>query len=167
MSRAPIAFEAVYSSENRRLAGRAFRDYQFKRYGLLMIAACVINAIGLAFVLWSGAKLGATVYFLVFVVAMGPLWLLYEYFLGPRMYEAKLGLVLAPAGQVIVGSEAVTLPGRRGDIVFPWSIVKVVVEKSDFFLLVLSPFSSYFVPRPGMPALAYDALHSKVNFGAA
>jgi hypothetical protein len=132
-----------------------------------MIAACVINAIGLAFVFWSGARLGAIVYFLVFVVVIGPIWLLYEYLLGPRLYEAKLGLVLAPAGQVIVGSEAVTLPGQRGEIVFPWSIIKVVVEEADFFLLVLSPFSSYFVPRPGMPVPAYDTLHSKVNFGAA
>jgi YcxB-like protein len=167
MSRATSSFDAQYSGDAPRRAGEAFRDYQFKRYGLLMIAACVINAVALAFVLWSGAKLGTVLYFLIFVVVIGPIFLVKEYFVGPRIYEIKAKHILATSGRVTVGPESITLPGQRGEISFPWSIIKVVVERPNFFLLVLSPFSSYFVPRQGMPAEVYDLLHSKVNFNAA
>jgi hypothetical protein len=167
MSAATASFDATYSFDSFRQAGRAFRDYQFKRYGPLMIAACVINALGFAIALWLGAKFDLAMYFITFVVVISPVWLLYEYVLGPRMYELKLKMVLAASGRVTVGPEAVSLPGQRGEIIFPWSMIKVVVERPDFFLLVLSPFSSYFVPRAGMPAMAYEVLHPKVNFNAA
>lgn len=167
MSGSTASFDAHYSADSVRQAGYAFRDYQFKRYGLLMIAACVINAAALAFIVWSGAKLGATLYFIVFVVVIGPIFLTKEYFLGPRMYEFKISHILATGGRVTVSPEKITLPGQRGEISFPWSIIKVVVERPNFFLLILSPFSSYLVPRQEMPAEVYDLLRSKVNFNAA
>ena len=163
MPAAPISFEASYSPESIREACFAFRDYRARKYGAVMIAACAINVLGLALVVWAGAKVDLALHFMIFVAAVGPLFVLYEHFVGPHKYCFKLGAVLAPAGNVSVGPETITLPGKRGEIVFPWAIVKAVVETPGHFLLILSPFSSYFVPRTGMPAAASDALRSKIR----
>jgi hypothetical protein len=168
MDDASLSYEAVYSPVALRQAGYAFRDYQFKRYGQVLIAACVLNAAALAYAFWLGADRGAPLLIVAALVVLGPVWLLYKYFVGPRTYAMKLRLVLASTGQVAVSRDSIALPGRSTEaVVFPWSMVKVVLEQQSHFLLVLSPFSSYFVPRPGMPVAAYDILHSKSARSAA
>jgi len=163
----PVSFDVAYPREVIRQAAHAFRAYQVKRYGLLMVSACIINAVGLVLAVHFGAEPGLALNVVVFVVILGPSWLLYQYFLGPRLYEIKHQLILEPSGVVVVNQEAVHLPARRGSFVLRWSALSAVLESPAFFLLVLSPFSAYFVPRHGMPSAAYDAFHSKAVSRAA
>ena len=105
----PVAFDAEYSPELIELAARTFRDYLLKRYGPWLIAACIVNAVGLALSLWLGAKTDAILAGVVFIVVLGPVWLLYKYFVGPTQYAARLKRFLPSHGRVSVGSEAVSL----------------------------------------------------------
>jgi hypothetical protein len=163
----PVSFNVAYSREVVRQAAHAFRAYQVKRYGLLMVSACIINAVGLALAVRFGAEPGLVLNGVIFVVILGPSWLLYQYFLSPRLYEIKHQLILEPSGLVVVDPEAVHLPARRGIFVLRWSALSAVLETPAFFLLVLSPFSAYFVPRLGMPGPAYDVFHFKTVSRAA
>jgi YcxB-like protein len=160
MSAQPVAFDAEYSPELIRQAARTFRDYLFKRYGPWLVAACIVNAIGLALSLRLGAETGAALTMVVFVVVLGPVWLLYEYFIGPSRYAARLKRVLPASGRMSVGSESVSLVVRGQEAAIPWSMVKVVVETHALFLLVLSPFAFAFVPKTGLPVEAYETLQS-------
>ena len=152
MNPPPAIFEAHFSVESMQEAGVAFRDYLFKRYGLLLVAACAINATGLAFAVWVGAEPGPALYLTVFIVVLGPVWLLYNYFTGPHLQAHLLRRILAVRGNVSVGDDCVVLPGQDGrEVSFAWSKTKVV-EHASIYLLVPSPFFVYYVPKLGMPA---------------
>jgi amino acid transporter len=90
MSTAQISFDAAFSAGTMRHAARLFRDYQFKRYGLLLVVACLVNALGLFLAVSFGLPLGGTFWLVAFVVVIGPIWLAYKYFLGPRLHIAYL-----------------------------------------------------------------------------
>ena len=79
MSDSPLSFDAVYAPQTVSEAAHAFRDYQFKRYGLLFASACAINAAGLAVMHWSGAAHDAAFFGAVFAVVLGPIFMLYQY----------------------------------------------------------------------------------------
>ena len=167
MSTEAVSYETTYSPELIALAARAFRDYQFRRYGRLLLACCIVNALGLGLALWFGSKL-SDLYLVVLIVAIGPIWLAYKYFLAPHTMAAKLCHVLAPAGRVTVSSSAVVLPARNGkSFELPWSMVRDVQEMEDFFLLVLSPLSAYLIPKLAMPTPALGALHARSRSNAA
>ena len=160
MSAPASSFEVTYSSELVAAAAKMFRDYQFKRYGRLLLLCCAINALGFALVLWFGAPLDASMLFIAFVVVIGPVWLAYKYFAGPTIIAAKLRYVLAPAGCVTIGSASVSLPIRDGkQLELPWSRVKSVQEAESLFLLIVSPLWAYFLPKLAMP----EALHEKLR----
>src|SRR4051794_29674412 len=142
----PAGFDTEYPTHLFKEAALAFRDYQFKRYGRLMIVACLINALGLTSAMYFGASRDFTFYAFVFFVAMGPIWLLYKFYISPYTRAAMLRQVFAETGRVTVGSESIALPMRRGEVVFPWNNFSVVLEKQAFFLLAMTPFSFYFVP---------------------
>lgn len=161
------AFEAEYSGELIEQAGRAFRDYLFRRYGPWLIAACLINAIGLALSVWLGAPPGPILWGVVFVVVVGPVWLLYEYFVEPHRYAARLKRVLPSRGRVSINSEAVSFLVRGQESKLPWSSVKVVVETQAFFLLIVSPFAFTFVPKSGLPVETYDTFRARSQARAA
>jgi hypothetical protein len=162
----PSAFDAEYSPDLIELAAYTFRDYQFKRYGPWLISACIVNAVGLALSLWLGVT-GALLAWVVFIVVIGPVWLLYKYFIAPSQYASKLKRNLPSHVPISVGSEAVSFVVRGQEATIPWSIVKAVVETQALFLLVLSPIASTFVPKSGLPIEAYDMLHSRSRSGAA
>ncbi len=157
----PVTFDAEYSPELIEQAAHVFRDYLFRRYGAWLVAACVVNAAGLALSLQLGAETGAALAAVVFVVVLGPMWLLYKYFVGPSQYAARLRGVLPTSGRMSVGPESVSLMVRGQEAAIPWSMVKLVVETEALFLLVLSPFACAFVPRAGLPVEAYEALHKR------
>jgi hypothetical protein len=78
--------------------------------------------LGLGLALWLGATV-TDVLFVVFVVVIGPVWLAYKYFLGPKLMAAKLRYVLAPVGRVTVSSSALILPTCQGSsFELPWSM---------------------------------------------
>jgi len=157
-----LTFEVVYSPEIAKRAAETFRNYRWKRYGLLMVTACIVNAIGLTVALWLGAQLSATAtFFIVFVVAVGPLWLLYEQFVWPARYASRLVRVLPPSGRVSVGADAISVATRAKDAEIPWSKITKVLETQSAFILVLSPFHFVFVPRAGLPIEADGILHGK------
>jgi hypothetical protein len=163
-----LSFETSYTPEAVARAMVVFRDYQFRRYGLLLGLCCVINALGLGLALWTGAELNATTWFVVFIVFVVPLWLAYMYFVRPHLAAAMLRQVLAPAGPVTVSPVSVALPRRDGQALsLPWSSIKVVHDAEDLVLLVRSPLYAYFIPKLGMPAEAYDALLGKAQSSAA
>lgn len=167
MTERTVAFDAEYSPELIDEAGRAFRDYLFRRYGPWLVAACLINAMGLALSLWLGLETGPVLWGVVFIVVIGPVWLAYEYLFEPHRYAARLKRVLPSRGRLSVDSEAVSLVVRGQESKLPWSLVKVVVETQAFFLLVVSPFAFTFVPKSGLPVEAYDTLRAKSQIGAA
>jgi hypothetical protein len=167
MHEPPIAFTAEYTDELVAHAASAFRDYLFKRYGLLLISACVINAIGLWMAVQLGAEASLALFLMACVVVLPATWFLYKYFSIPSQYAAKLRPLLPPRSRVSLALASVSLEinGREAEI--PWSAVKAVVETSASFLLVLSPFAFTFVPRLGMPAAGYEALHARSRYRAA
>jgi hypothetical protein len=167
MALAPPAFDAQYPPELFDQAARSFRDYLFRRYGPLLVAACVVNAIGLAVVLWFGVKSVVVLAGLVFIVVLGPAWLLYEYFLAPSRYAARLKHALPLSNRVTITSESLALTVRDREAAIPWTTIKAIVETQALFLLVLSPFAFAFVPRSGLPVEAYDTLHSRAQASAA
>lgn len=162
-----VAFDAEYPPDLFEQAARAFRDYLFGRYGPLLIVACIVNAVGLAIVLWFGVDSAVLLAALVFIAVLGPAWLLYEYFVAPSRYAARLRRALPPSNRVTVSSDSVVLTVRDQQATIPWSDVKVVVETQAFFLLVLSPFAFAFVPRSSLPVEAYDTLHLRARASAA
>ena len=158
MSTQIATFNTEYSGEIIKMAAYAFRDYQFERYGRLLIGACLVNAIGLSSAIWFGAPFDFPLYTVIFVVAFVPIWLLYKFFVAPRTRAAMFRLILAETGHVTIESESIALPTHRGEMVIPWNRVRIVVEKDTFFLLILSPVFFYFVPKVGMPQDAYENL---------
>jgi hypothetical protein len=157
-----LTFDVVYSPEIAKRAAEAFRSYRWKRYGPLMVTACIVNAIGLAIAIWLGADLGkAATLFVGFVVVFGPLWLLYEHFVWPSRYASKLIRVLPPSGRVSVAPDAVSLATRDRDAEIPWAKIKRVLETQNAFILVLSPFHFVFIPRIGLPIDADGALRAR------
>jgi uncharacterized iron-regulated membrane protein len=163
----PIVFTADYPDELVQRAARAFRDYQFKRYGLLLIAAFIVNAVGLILALRYGAAAGVALAFLSFVVVLGPTWFLYRYFTSPSKYTASLRRVFPPSVRVSLKAASVTFEVQGQEREVPWSLVKAVVESSNFFLLVFSPFAFTLLPRQGMPAEAEESLHARARQRAA
>jgi hypothetical protein len=163
----PIAFEAEYSPQLIDQASRAFRDYVFKRYGWWLAGACVVNACGLAILLSLGAQFDFVLAPIVFIVILGPIWLLYKYFVTPARQAARLRRLLLPSVRASVNSGSLTLVVLNREITFPWSIVKAVVETPSLFLVVVSPFSFAFLPRSGLPSEVYATLRSKALRGAA
>ena len=168
MKQPSAGFEAQFSPESMIAASLAFRDYLFKQYGRLLIVACLINAAGLAFVYWSGAERGLAFYSLTLILlVLCPAWLLYKYFVGPRLQAARLQLMMPPRGNVSVNEDFVALPGKDGrDRHFPWSKTKVI-EHASLFLLVPSPFFVYYVPKFGMPAVLQELFQAKAARSAA
>ena len=161
-------FQATYSNELFAAAANALRNYQFRRYGRLLILCCVINALGFAAALWSGAPFSTGMKFIAFVVATGPLWLAYKYFLGPGIIAARLRSVMPAIGPVTVGPSSIVLPLRDGkQLDLPWSMVKVVQETESLFLLVVTPLWAYFVPKVAMPKELLDSLHTRAVASAA
>lgn len=163
----PIVFTADYSDDLVVQAARAFRDYQFKRYGPLLVAACAVNALGLWLALNFGAEAGVALAVVVFVVVLGPTWLLYKYFVAPSQYVARLRRVLPSQSRVSLAAASVSLRAQGQQVEVSWSAVKAVVETSALFLLVVSPFAFTVLPRLGMPVEAYEFLHARSRYRAA
>lgn len=163
MANSPIKFDVVYSQEIAADAAHSFRDYRFKRYGRLMIAACIVNAIGLSTALWFGAQPRAVSTLFLYVLVIGsPMWLLYEHFVWPRRHVSRLLRLLPSPNRVSIGTESVSVTTQRGEAAIPWSRVKRVVETQSAFLLVLSPFLFLFIPLADVPVEAREALRGKV-----
>ena len=163
MSTSVISFNVVYSPEAAAQAAQAFREYRFKRYGLLMIGASIINALGLFGALWLGAQPGTpSLLFVTGLVVLGPAWLLYQHYLWPTLHVSRLLRSLPSPGRVSLTSESLSIETRKQDAVFQWSSIKGVVETPATFLVVLYPFMFLFIPKVGIPVEAHDALRSKV-----
>ncbi len=167
MDESPIVFTAEYTDDLVQHAARSFRDYLFRRYGPLLIAACVINALGLGLALHLGAEASLALSGVVIVVVLGPTWLLYKYFSIPSQYAVKLRSALPTRGRVSLSAASVSLEVQGQEAVVPWSLVRAVVETSAVFLLVVSPFAVTFVPRVGLPAAAYETLRARSRYRAA
>jgi hypothetical protein len=151
-------FDMAFSREIAAEAAAQFRDYRFKRYGLLMITACAINVLGFCVALWSGFYPPANY---LFLVIGSPLWLLYEHFIWPRAYALRLVRSLSSATQVSINREWIFVAARGQYTPIRWSRIKKVVQTPSVFLLVLSPFAFLFIPTAGLPVDARDVLCSK------
>ena len=162
MSTLATTFEVKYSPESAVDAASRFQDDRFKRYGRLMIAACIINAIGVSAAIWLGARLEAlSTLFLIVVVIVGPAWLLYERYVWPQRYASKLLRVLPATGRISISDESISIATVRGDAVIPWSRIGRVLEAQSAFVLVLTPFSFLFIPATDLPAEVGKGLRAK------
>ncbi len=168
MSTERVPFDAECSPALFDQAALMFRDYRFRRYGLLLIAACIVNAVGFGFLLWLGAKpSGPTFLLLVFLVVGGPLWLLYEHFVFPHRLAVRLQRLLGHPMRASVGKESVCFVLRGREVSIPWSKVRHVLESQTVFLLMLSPLTFIFLPKSGLPAEAYAIVHARSRSCAA
>lgn len=172
MSTQHLAFEAAYSAELIEQAARAFRDYRFRRYGPWLIAACLVNGLGFALLVWLDTWPGVHLGLLPMagvgaVAAIGPIWLLYEYFLAPRRHAARLKAILPPDVRISLRPDVLGVFAKGKEAAIPWSRIRAVVETNALFLLVLSPVAFGFIPRAAMPMEAYEALRAKSGKGAA
>ena len=156
-------FDVVYAPEVATDAAYRFRDDRFKRYGLLMIAACIVNLIGLSAALWFGARpRDASTLFIFFIVIVGPVWLLYEQFVWPQWYVSRLLRVLPSPGRISVSEDSISVTTVRRDALIPWTRIKRVLEARSAYVLVLSPFAFLFIPTTGLPAKVRDGLRARV-----
>jgi len=106
-------------------------------------------------------------YYVAFLVALGPTWLFYKYFSGPHLQSQRLQRILASRGNVTVSQDFVVLPGQGArEISLHWSRIKVV-EHASLFLLVPSPLFAYYVPKVAMPAAVVQALQIRSARGTA
>ncbi len=172
MSTQHLLFEAAYPTELIEQAARAFRDYRFRRYGPWLIAACLVNGLGFALLAWVGTWPGVHLDLLPMVgvgviAAIGPIWLLYEYFVAPQRHAARLRAILPPYVRISLGPDALRVSAKGKEAAIPWPRIRAVVETNALFLLVLSPGAFGFIPRAAMPMEAYEALHAKSGKGAA
>jgi hypothetical protein len=103
----------------------------------------------------------------ILIVICGPIWLLYQYFLGPSRQAARLKEVLPPQRQFSIDPQTLWVITQGREIALPFSRMKAVVETDALFMLVLSPFSFSFVPSSGLPAAAYSLLHERAQSNAA
>ena len=166
MSTPQVTFNVRYSSELIDEAARAFRDYRFRRYGLIFVVACLINAVGLAFIFWFGAKghdfesiaFTISTAFVVLTVVAGPVWLLYQYFIEPGRRAAILKKALPSSRTVTLGPTTLWLTAGGREFAIP---INVVVETSSLFLVVLSPFVFVLLPTSDLPGQAFEVLHGK------
>jgi hypothetical protein len=167
MSTEPVAFDAEYSPALIEQAALMFRDYRFRRYGRLLMAACIVNAVGFGLLLWLGAKSGPAFLFVLFIVVGGPVWLLYEHFVVPDRLAARLKRLLPQPMRVWVGKESICFVLRGREVVVRWSAVEDVLEAQTLFLFMRSPFSFLVLPKAGLPAEAYGILHARSRSRAA
>lgn len=167
MYETPIVFTAQFADELMVQAAYAFRDYQFKRYGPLFITACIVNALGLWVVLRYGAEADVRLVAIVLLVILGPTWLVYKYFVAPSHLAAKLRRRFPSEMRVSMAFASVSFDVQGEQVEIPWSAVKAVVETSNLFLLVVSPFAFMFLPRISMPVEAQESLHARSRYRAA
>ncbi len=157
------SFEAKFPAELIDNATTAFRDYQFRRYGSHILICALVALLGPAILLGFGVP-STSMVLPAAAALLGPAWITYKYFFGPRMLAAKLQYTLAPAGTVKVSPMAISIPIRDGkEMVFQWSAIGAVLEAKGAFLLVLSPVSTYPVPRLGMPDAIAEAFRRKTQ----
>jgi hypothetical protein len=156
------AFDIRYTPDLIDQATRVFRDYRFKRYGALLIAACVVNAVGFGLVVWLREERSLlALLLLAFVVAVGPAWLLYEYFISPRRFAARLKRMLPDSARVAFAKQSISFAFDDQKVAVPWHDVKAVVETETLFLLVVSPFTFLLLPKSGVPPAVNKALHAR------
>ena len=167
MSTDLVAFDAQYSPAVIEQAALMFRDYRFRRYGRLLIGACIVNAVGFGFLLWLGAKPGPAFLFILFIVAGGPVWLAYEHFVFPGRLAGRLKRLLGQPMRVSIAKEFICFVLHGREVAIPWSAVQVVLEAQTVFLLMRSPFIFLFVPKAGLPVEAYGILHARSRSRAA
>jgi hypothetical protein len=161
------AFDVRYTPVLIEHATRVFRDYRFKRYGALLIAACVLNALVMAFLVWLRADTSLARLLLVFVVAVGPVWLLYEYFVAPSRFAIRLKRALPDSARVSFAKQSISFAFDDQKVTVPWRDIKDVVEADTLFLLVISPFTFLLLPSAGIPPAASRALHARSRPGEA
>src|SRR5207248_6811208 len=138
-------------------------DYRFERYGRLLIAACIVNAIGFGLLLWFGAKSVPPLLWVpfMFVVLSGPIWLCYAHFVFPAWFAARLQRLFPQPMRVLIDKGSVCFVLRRRELSIPWSAVEVVLEAQTLFLLMRSPFAFLVLPKAGLPGEAYSILHAR------
>ena len=154
-------FDAQYTPALIDKATQVFRDYRFKRYGALLIAACAVNALVFGLVVWLRAEGGLALLWFVLIIAAGPAWLLFEYVIAPRRFAARLKRALPSSARVSFGRQSVSFVFDGQTVTVPWTDVKAVVETEALFLLVVSPFTFLLLPRAGIPSVGYRALHAR------
>jgi hypothetical protein len=167
-----VTFDAQYTPELIAEATRSFRDYRFRRWGLMYVVACLVNAVGLALVLYFGAKgnaFGSVLYIamtgaIACVVVIGPVWLAYQYLLEPARRAAWLERGLPPRLRMSMGPTTLWINTGARETAIP---LNVVIEAKSLFLVVLSPFAFLIVPQSNLPLEALETLRGKARSSAA
>jgi hypothetical protein len=162
MSAPPLEFDSVFTTDLIDEASISFvRGYLFHRYGRLLIAACLINAVGFAFALWLGATDALLMAFVAFIVVMGPVYFASFYFFYPRRFAERLKKYLMPSAHFSLDASALSISTKKGSGTVPWSAVKAVLKYPAYFILVLSPIAFSVIPKAGLPIDARRFLGEK------
>lgn len=162
-SRDSLRFETRCPPELIESGSIAFRDYQFRRYGRRVLLCSAAGVLGLALLVRAGVST-SLILFPATLVFLGPVWVLYKFYIGPRTLAARLRRLLAPAGHMEVSPGSITLPVHGGQsLALGWSEVDVVLETHDVFVIVLSPVSAYCVAKPGMPTAIAEVFRRRTH----
>jgi hypothetical protein len=164
MSIEQVVFNAEFSPELIDQAALSFREYRYARYGRLLIAASMINAAAFGLLLWLAPRPDPAFFsFFLFVVVFCPAWLFYRHFDGPRRRATMLKRVLPRSARVSVTAESVSYALQSREVTIPLSHTKAVIETQPLFLIVLTPFAFFFLPKSNIPAEAYEILHNRAQ----
>ncbi len=145
-----IQFDVIYDDALLADAAATSVRVWFKRYGLLMGSACLVNMAGVAAFLWFvGFRFPLiAVPLIVLVGALGPLYYTWVYFVGPRAYARVLQRMLAGTSRLAVDESKVSITLKSGQLVRRWADLRNIVELPDYFLLLRRPMLIIAIPIP-------------------
>ncbi len=164
---ATMPFGTNLSPEHVDEAVLLFRDYRARRYGLLLVGACVANALGFGLAFWLIPEPSAVLIPPALIAFLGPVWLCDEYFWRPARRAARIRRSLPPSVQVTLDATRIALIVEGKEASVRWQVVKAVIEGKGVCLLVLSPFTFLFFPSAALTQQARETLHAKAQIRSA
>lgn len=162
-----MQFEVAYDRELLKAAAECHIRHFFSGKGRWLLAACVVNGLGFGAALALGAKLDLVTAWVAFIVAVGPLYCAYLFYVFPTRYASRVARFLAPTARISLTASALEFTAHDRVVPVPWNLVTAVRDCPSAFVLEFSQFAHSFtvIPKIGLPSGAYDFLATKVGKG--
>ncbi len=158
-----VEFDAVYNEALLLDAATLSVRRHYRRYGLLLGAACVVNLVGAAFFLkLTGYRISAASLVVLGLAVLGPAYFLWSYFRGPRSYARAFGRSLLPSVRVTVDPSRFSISLGKRTLTKPWSEYADIIERPEYFLLLRNKFLVMAVPlsKNGAPEAALETIRA-------
>ena len=158
MGASTIDFDAVYDDAMIEDAAKVFVRRQFRKYGWLLVLACIINIVGFALFVALGGRGGLAVAVGI-IAAVGPLYFPWAYNRLHHKLAASMKRALNPTARVSISSSTFTLSAKGQSFTRQWAHLKEVIETADYFLIVVNHIAFTFVPKKSAPEDALQLMH--------